>query len=110
MLINDFIKENELVLPDKLLHGSIELNKSLVKLPFIETDLDILLDYNIYDVYQGVLEGVDIPLLRGAYSYHVKRSNDRWAEWGEWLRKVIWYETKKGAYLYNCKALNLQTQ
>lgn len=101
--INDFIKEKKLKLPKKLLSNAIRFNKSLIKLPFIKTDLDISLDYNIFEMYQGVLNGIDIPLESGVFNYIIDRTSNKWTSWEEWFREVVWYGTKRGAYLYDCK-------
>lgn len=101
--VSDFLKEKKIKLHSKLLHDAVRLNKNLIKLPFIETDLDTSLDYNIFEVYQGVLNGLDISLETGNFNYTIDRTSNRWATWDEWLKEVVWYGTKKGAYLYDCK-------
>jgi len=103
LAINDFLKEKKIKLHSKLLHDAIRLNKSLVKLPFIETDLDLSVEYNIFEVYQGVLNGLDIPIETGDFNYTIDRTSNKWVTRNEWFREVIWYGTKKGAYLYDCK-------
>jgi len=103
LAINDFLKEKKINLHSKLLHDAIRLNKGLIKLPFIETDLDVSVEHNIFEVYQGVLNGLDIPIETGDFNYTIDRTSNKWATWNEWFREVIWYGTKKGAYLYDCK-------
>ena len=103
LAISDFLKQKKIEFPDKLLHQAVKFNKNLIKLPFIETDLDISLDYNIFEIYQGVLNGVDIKLEKGDFNYTIDRTSNKWATWDEWFKEVVWYGTKKGAYLYDCK-------
>jgi radical SAM superfamily enzyme YgiQ (UPF0313 family) len=106
LTISDFLKEKKINFYSKLLHDAVRLNKSLIKLPFIETDMDISLDYNIFEIYQGVLNGLDVPLKTGDFNYTIDRTSQKWATWDEWFREVVWYGTKKGAYLYDCKNVN----
>lgn len=101
--ITEFVERKKLKLPDKLLCEAIDFNKGLMKLPFVEEDLDVHLDYNIFEVYQGVLNGIDILLEKGHFHYIIDRTSDRWTTWDEWFREIVWYGTKKGAYIYGVK-------
>lgn len=99
-----FLKKRNLELPEGLLEESFYLNYSLMKLPFQNSDSFIQLSYNIYEVYQAVLKGDSIPLEKGLYGYHIDRTSQAWPSWGDWCKKVVWYENKKGAYLYCARA------
>jgi hypothetical protein len=109
-LLDKFYSEAESAisgfLPDKLLSEIIRFNRSLLKLPFIETDLDISLNYNVFEIYQGVLKGEDIKLETGDFRYTIDRASTKWTSWEEWFKEVVWYGTKKGDYLYTCKSVN----
>lgn len=98
-----FLKERNLEFPPGLLDESIYLNHNLMKLPFQYSNLFVQLSYNIPEVYQAVLRGASVPLEKGLYDYRVERKNKTWSSWEDWCKEVIWYENKKGAYLYNCK-------
>lgn len=102
-LIKSSLKNKIKVIGEDLLHDSIELNKSLIKLPLIKTDLEVDLGYNIFDFYQGVLCGKTVPLIRKTSKYIVDRTSLSWKNWDDWMKEVVWYGTKKGAYLYNLK-------
>ncbi|MCK4364495.1 MAG: radical SAM protein [Thermoplasmatales archaeon] len=93
-------------LPDKLLDETVRFNQGLLKLPFIKNDLDISLKYNIFEIYQGVLNGMDTKLKKGVFHYTIDRTSTKWTSWEEWFKEVVWYGTKKGAYLYSCYPLN----
>ena len=103
MAIRDFLLEKEIRLPDKLLHDAIVLNKSLLKKPFAVKDLKVNLDHNVFEVYQGALKKTKVELETGCINYTIDRTSNRWPSWDEWLREVVWYGSKKGAYLYECK-------
>jgi len=103
--IKHFLRKKGFDFTPCLLDESIYLNQSLMKLPFRYTDQRIQLSYNLVEVYQAALRGVSMPIENGIYNYHIDRKSKTWSSWEDWCRKVIWYESKKGAYLYNCKPL-----
>lgn len=101
-----FIDIKNIDFPSLLLEESIYLNQKLIKLPFQNTDVNIQLSYNIFEVYQAALKGKSIPLEKGTYEYHIERKSKTWPSWEEWCKEVVWYENKKGAYLYSCYPVN----
>jgi len=68
----------------------------------MDTDVDVKLNFNIWDVYRANLIGENIQLEAGDYLYTIDRSSNYWNSWDDWFRKVVWYGNKKGAYLYKC--------
>lgn len=102
-LIADFLKSKKIKFSPELLSDSIKLNRNLIKIPFAKKDLEVSLGYNIFDVYNGVISGLNIPLGRGVFRYIIDRRKDNWASWDEWCREVVWYGTKRGAYFYDCE-------
>ncbi len=88
---------------EDVLSDAVRFNEKLLKIPFVDTDIQVVLDYNIWDVYKANLIGKSIALEKGRHSYTIDRSSHTWNSWDDWLRKVVWYGNKKGAYLYNCK-------
>jgi len=106
-LINSFLKNKILEVPERLLKDSIYLNQNLIKLPLMNNDSDISLSYNIWEVYQATLRGELCQLKDGVYHYRINRSGQTQQSWENWVREVIWYGNKMGAYLYNCEAVNL---
>lgn len=109
-LLNEFYNEAKSIMHDFvpyiLLEDSIRFNQSLLKLPFMYNDLDISLKYNIFEVYQSILNGNDVELKDGDFHYIIDRTSSKWTSWEKWLKEVVWYGTKKGAYFYNCKPSN----
>jgi hypothetical protein len=103
MAIKDFLLVKAISFPDKLLHDAILLNKSLLKEPSAETVLRIDLNHNVFEIYQGILRKTKVELETGCFNYTIDKTSDRWSSWDEWLREVVWYGSKKGAYLYECK-------
>lgn len=107
-LLTELVRNFELNFPPKLLAESLELNKSLIKLPNKVEDLEINCSYNIYELYQKALQEQKLLLKEGSFKYLVNRSKDKWVNLADWLREVVWYGTKRGAYLYDCKPLSLK--
>lgn len=105
MLISDVLLENEIEFPAKLLNDAIRLNRNLIKLPFMESDLSMNVGSNVYEVFEGRLNGIDVPLKSGNVNFIIDRTRDKWSTWDNWLREVVWYGSKKGAYLYDCKGI-----
>lgn len=103
LIIGNFLKEKKMELPSGLLHDALSLNYNLIKLPFIERDLTVSLKYNVFDVYQGILSGFNLPLSFGDFNYVIDRTSCGWKSWDGWLKEVVWYGSKKGAYLFGCK-------
>jgi len=101
--LSDFLLKHTIEFPNELLHDSIRLNKNLIKVPFVESDLNISLNYNIYCIFQGLLNGIDVPLGRGHFNSIIDRTSEKWNSWNDWSREVVWYGSKKGAYLYSLK-------
>lgn len=82
--LDGFYSEAEAILNEKFdhassIHNAIVLNKSLIKLPFINTDIKIL------------------P------SYTIDRTTEKWNSWEDWAREIVWYSRKRGTYLYEYK-------
>lgn len=98
--LRQFFEEKFIAIPSLLLHESLELNRSLVKLPFQTEDLELTLSYNIWEFYRSVLKGQTIPLENRTSHYRIDRTSKRWLTWEDWCREVVWYGNKKGAYLY----------
>tara|TARA_R110002051_G_C8743379_1_gene499378 strand:- start:1156 stop:3180 length:2025 start_codon:yes stop_codon:yes gene_type:complete len=87
---------------EEIIDQAVLLNKSLIKLPNKNDKLEIVLDYNILEIYDTIMSGNKARLLKGNYTYFIDRTVDTWNSWDEWCEKVVWWCNKKGAYLYEC--------
>jgi len=105
-ILSNYLKEQDITDYQTILKESIFLNQSLMKLPFQEQDQDIHLSCNIWDVWSAVLKGVNCDLRKGDHFYRIDRTTFKWSSWEDWCREVIWYGNKKGAYIYNCRAVD----
>ncbi len=100
-IIANYMGEKFLNFSKKLLGDSILLNSKMIKLPFIDTDINITLNYNIPEIVNGILSGITIPLQEGYFCYRIDRTTNKWTTLESWLKEVVWYGTKKGLYLYD---------
>ena len=73
----------------------------MIKLPNQTKDLQINLNYNIWDVYNETLMGRKKLLKTGNFKCIIDRTSETWNSWEDWCEKVVWWSNKKGAYLYN---------
>lgn len=105
LALSMYLKRKGLNMPPELLKESIEINKDLIKQPFIDKDITVTLGYNILELYQKKLSGGTISLQKGIFNYMIDKTSNTWPKFEDWLRDVVWYGTKKGAYLYEFKRL-----
>ncbi|MFM2294440.1 MAG: hypothetical protein RLZZ350_853 [Verrucomicrobiota bacterium] len=108
--VDDFYKECLTVLRralskefsalNPIFDDAVRLNRSLLKQPFQTTDLDVTVNYNIWEYYRGVLRGEPVILEEKPITYHIDRTTVAYWKWDDFCREVIWYGNKKGAYLY----------
>jgi len=111
--LKEFYEETEqimtqLVKPNKStepLLEAIKLNRSLVKLPFQTTNLEINLSYNIWEIYRAARLEQKIELKQENCRYIIDRTNECWNSWEEWYEKMVWWCNRQGAYLYGNKNL-----
>ena len=96
-----FLYEKGLEPPTGLLRDAINLNRNLVKQPFVSTDIQINTTYNVWEFYLGVLSGIEVPLKIVLQSYQIDRTSKSWVSWDSWYREVVWYGSKAGAFLYS---------
>jgi hypothetical protein len=99
-LMQRVLADKNIEIPKEILHEAIYLNHKLIKLPFQTEDLELSLQFNIWEFYQHQLIGENIPLLEKQGLHVIDRTEKAWSSWEEWCQEVIWYGNKKGAYLY----------
>jgi len=96
------IEKKQLEFPRELLSDAMKLNRDLIKLPFQSSDAVVSLRANLWEIYQGAVQGVPASLEKGYCLYRIDRTVKSWSSWDVWCKEVIWYGNKTGAYLYNC--------
>lgn len=99
-----FFHENNYLFPDEILSEVLSLNKELIKKPFVKDSISMQIKYNYYDVYKSVLIGQYCELMECDDVYNIDRESEHWDTWEQWLKDVVWFGTKRGAYLYGVKS------
>jgi radical SAM superfamily enzyme YgiQ (UPF0313 family) len=94
--------------PTEVVSQSVNLNKTLLKQPFITEDKALDCDYNLWDVYNGALRGDHRAMTKGSFSYVIDRTSHHWDNWEDWCREVVWYGNKKGDYVYSVRTIEGQ--
>lgn len=96
-LLTDILIRRGYGVPDWL-DEAIHLNQMLLRLPEPVFSRRIELRYDIWGAYQRVLRGAPAALRPLPHTCMVDHS-ERWATLEDWLREVVWYGNKRGAYL-----------
>jgi hypothetical protein len=104
-VLYSFQKKAGVAIPQEALAEAVKLNRNMIKEPFCNEDIDVTSEWNIMEVYQGALIGMDIPLEKQRRKYRIDRHSQNWATWEEWLRYGVWYGAKRGAFLHTARAV-----
>lgn len=107
-ILEELIMSNGKELPPGLLRDCLLLNRQMVKVPFLNNDIEVRVDYKVYELYRAILQGNIIPQLEKGERYVIDRSSQSWASVDEWCREVVWYGNKKGAYLYGTQSSTVE--
>ncbi len=85
---------------------SLNLNKSLLRLPYETEDLFYKTKYNIMECYRDILMLKEPNFSEKLSHYKIIRSDINFKNSQEWMREVIWYGHRSGKYL--CKVEDIQ--
>lgn len=99
-LLTEISDNNSSILNKKSLQNAIILNYQLLKIPFIVDDVEISLEYDIMEFYKSCLSGDGTELNNSHTQYKIKKYHPSLTNWNTWLKEVVWYGNKKGAYLH----------
>ena len=89
-----------------ILREAIALNSNLIKKPFVAADEEMSSRYNIWEFYRSVVTGNLIPLQKEASGYHLDKTSEQWQSWDDWMKYVVWFGNKRGAYIYGVKPMH----
>jgi len=107
-LLERLVESRAVQIPFQAVVDAVVVNHALVKQPFVGDDVVAQTDYEVLAFYQGTLQGDQKPLRKNSTVIHIDRSTERWDDFQEWCREVVWYGNKKGAYLYGNRVLEKQ--
>ena len=66
----------------------------------LEADIEIKLNSDLYTYIKFLVIGEKLELIKCKFTYSINRSENSYDNIEDWLREVVWYGNKKGAYLY----------
>jgi radical SAM superfamily enzyme YgiQ (UPF0313 family) len=105
-LLCQLLAERTTGLPLDVIDQAIRLNRRLIKQPFCHEDATVELDYDIWKLYRDRLAGQDAGVERQRVTYRIDRTSERWTDFSAWCRDVVWYGSRKGAYLYGNRTVH----
>ncbi len=98
-ILTRFMQSKRIEIP-AFFHETMLFNYRIINQPKPGRDMSIQTKYNIWETYVTALTGDDVVLVEGQCEYRIERNGQARNSLEEWLREVVWYGNKKGAYLY----------
>jgi tRNA A37 methylthiotransferase MiaB len=89
----------------EIIEESFELNKRLIVMPFMKKDFIYKMKYNIADFYNSILNEEEIKIIEKNTSIKIKASERYFDSWDRWSKELVWYNYRKGNYLYSYEEL-----
>lgn len=109
IILSQLLDRQEIAFSALLLHEALLLNQSLLRLPFMFSDLTLSLSFNIWEFYQGVLTGRPVPLEKRPATYRVDRTSQVWISWEGWCEDVIDRVYRRKQFLYELTVVDAAT-
>ncbi len=94
----------------ELINDALRLNRMLLKQPFQTTDLSAEFDFDVLTYWRQIKTGEEHIPQNGRISYRIDRKKQAWKSWDEWMREVVWFRNRSGAYLYEEVAIDTQKE
>lgn len=91
-----------------VLEQAIRLNEQMLKWPFIRENCEVELSWNIWEYYQAAIRGKPIALAEIHSAMTIDRTSEQWGSWEDWYQEVVWWSSKRGAYLYNMSGASIE--
>jgi radical SAM superfamily enzyme YgiQ (UPF0313 family) len=84
----------------EVIRESLWLNAAMFKLPGVRRTADFALRFNTWQLYQKALSGEAVAVRQEDSIIMIEREQETWPSLTDWARHVVWYGSKRGAYLY----------
>lgn len=85
-----------------------QLNRLLVKEPFLTGTVSMTTQYDILGFYEAVRRGEAVALQKVESKVVVDRDKAHYDDFNRWCQEVVWWGNKKGAYLFNAERPEVQ--
>lgn len=102
-ILVDLLMSREALFEPELVHDAVTLNRQLVRLPFVFSNLELELGFNVWEYYQGILLGQNVALEKKSASYVIDRTSTVWITWESWYEDVIMRLNGRQNQLYTIK-------
>lgn len=91
-----------------LFRDSVALNAALIKKPFetVDDEWEAVCECNVWEFYRGVFTGNPVVFQQQKLKYHIDKTSEQWQSWEDWMRFVVWYGNKRGAYVYGVNPIH----
>ncbi len=93
------------VVDRRLFRQAAALNRALLKLPFRTGEHVVECDWNVFEVWRGVLVGRFVGIIPGRHRYRIDWSSASWDSWERWYREVVWWCNRGGDYFLKPQAV-----
>lgn len=107
-LLATFFEESNKTSSMPILSDALSINLSLIRQPFVQSDVTVQLDYDMLSFYDGMRVGKPQPIEKRKTVVKVERSKSYYTDLQTWCREVVWWGNKKGAYLHTNQKVDQQ--
>src|SRR3989338_3809742 len=87
-----------------LLDSALRLNREVFRLPRQPDSEIIEHPYNTWELYKSLLISSPVEVKNKKHRYAVERK-ERWETDQDWMKKMVWYKNKRGAYLNSAQPI-----
>ncbi|MEK6894347.1 MAG: cobalamin-dependent protein [Nanoarchaeota archaeon] len=95
----------EEILGGTIMDDALRLNSQLLRLPSPPSSLEIETAHNVWELYKSMLASDPVEPSNKGFKYRID-VDDQWGSMDEWLKKMVWQQNKKGAYIYSCSPIS----
>ncbi len=96
----DVLRKKGMSQYEAVIREAVALNQTMFKLPGVLENREFVSRFNTLELYEKALRGEALEVNEKASVFMVERESDRQESLTDWARHVIWYGSKRGAYLY----------
>ncbi|MCR9257496.1 MAG: radical SAM protein [Alphaproteobacteria bacterium] len=104
-LLENLIEDEAFGIPITAIYDAVMLNRALIKQPFLKKNFVLKTGYDMLSFHKAAIVGKAPKPTRQETLYSIDRTTERYTDFGDWCREVVWYGNKKGAYLYGNQAV-----
>jgi hypothetical protein len=108
-ILGDLVRTRCGAVDGRLLDAAVTLNQSLLRVPFEVDDLELSLDYDVWECHRDLLTGFARPAAARPSQYRITRTDPMWLDSEDWCEDVLSRFNRKTAFLYPIVRLDVVT-